>query len=189
MYLPEQSKSDEVDYLLRNAQLRDELDPLYDESIGRVNARAMTTRNENEFLESMLEWERAPILPIGQWFDPPLAVPHPDQLSPAQLNAVLMVTIDKLFAEHIVLDFTDHLTDYQLYCIIYRDILPSHEKKLARNNSYLHWDCANTWGDPDTWLRYYATAEERRIWADENEVELPPRERPPYQRELPQAPL
>ena len=63
------------------------------------------------------------------------------------------------------------------------------DKKLARNNSYLHWDCANTWGDPDLWLRYYATAEERRIWADENEVELPPRERPPYRPELPQAPL
>jgi len=29
----------------------------------------------------------------------------------------------------VVLDFTDHLSDYQLYCIVYRDILPSQEKQ------------------------------------------------------------
>ena len=189
MYLPEQSNSDEVEHLLRNAQLRDELDPLYDESIGRVNARAMSTRTENEFLESMLEWERAPILPICEWFEPPLVLPHPDHLSPEQLNSVLKVTIEKLFEEQIVLDFTDHLTDYQLYCIIYRDILPAHEKKLNNRSSYLHWDCADTGGDPETWLRYYATQQERRRWAEEHNIELPPQQKPPYVRELPRAPL
>ena len=65
MFLPESSKSEEVEHLLRNAQLRDELEPLFDESIGRVNPTVMSTRSENEFLESMLEWERAPILPIS----------------------------------------------------------------------------------------------------------------------------
>ena len=64
MILPDSSKSEEVEQILRNAQLRDELEPLFDESIDRVNPAVMTTRCENEFLESMLEWERAPILPI-----------------------------------------------------------------------------------------------------------------------------
>jgi hypothetical protein len=189
MFLPEQSKSDEVADLLRNAQLRDELDPLFDESIGRVNARSMTTSSENEFLESMLEWERAPILPISQWFDPELELPHPDQMGPAETRSVLLDSIARLFEQQIVLDFTDHLTDYQLYCIVYRDILPSHEKKLERRNSYLHWDCANTSDDPESWLRFYATQAEREMWADENDADLPPREVPPYLRELPRAPL
>ena len=70
MQLPKPTSPDEVEHLLRNAQLRDELEPLYDESIDRVNPTVMTTRTENEFLESMLEWERAPILPISQWFEP-----------------------------------------------------------------------------------------------------------------------
>lgn len=175
--------------MLRNAQLRDELDPLYDESIGRVNARSMTTSSENEFLESMLEWERAPILPISQWFQPELILPHPDRLSPTQLSTVLRETITKLYEQQIVLDFTDHLSDYQLYCIVFRDILPAHEKKLSRRNSYLHWDCANTSDDPDAWLRFYATEEEREIWAQENDADPPPQEVPPHQRELPRAPL
>lgn len=189
MYLPEHSKSEEVEHLLRNAQLRDALDPFFDESIDRVNVCAMSTRTENEFLESMLEWERAPSLPICDWFEPRLALPHPDQLSPAQLSSVLAVTIEKLFEQRIVLDFTDHLTDYQLYCIVFRDILPAHEKKLDRRNNYLHWDCANAGGDPETWLRYYASREEREVWADENDADPPPRQQPPYRRELPKAPL
>jgi hypothetical protein len=96
MFLPDSSKSEDVEHLLRNAQLRDELEPLFDEAIDRVNPAVMSTRSENEFLESMLEWERAPILPIYQWFDPALVLPHPDRLSHHQLSLVLRATIEKL---------------------------------------------------------------------------------------------
>ena len=136
MFRSQPSSPEEVEHLLRNAQLRDELEPLFDESIGRVNPTAMTTRSENEFLESMLEWERAPILPISQWFDPPLVLPHPDRLErPPACRSCCTATIEKLFEKHVVLDFTDHLSDYQLYGLIFRDILPSHEKKLERRTT------------------------------------------------------
>lgn len=189
MIFPESSKSTEVDDLLLNAQLRDALEPLFDESIGRVNAELMSTSCENDFLQSMLEWERAPILPICEWFEPKLELPSPDLLSEQQLREVLYDAIHRLFEKHIVLDFTDHLSDRQLYCLIYRDILPAHEKLIHRRNNYLHWDCANTDGDPDIWLRYYASEEDRQSWAHETEGYLPQAENPPYQRELPRAPL
>lgn len=38
-----QSKSDEVEQLMLNAQLRDELEPFLDESIGLVNVHRMPT--------------------------------------------------------------------------------------------------------------------------------------------------
>jgi hypothetical protein len=189
MQLPKPTSPDDVEHLLRNAQLRDELEPLYDESIGRVNPTVMSTRTENEFLESMLEWERAPILPISAWFEPELVLPHPDGLSSHQMALVLAATIERLFEKHIVLDFTDHLSDYQLYGLIYRDILPSHEKKLERRTSYLHWDCANINESPEMWLRYYATPAERSAWAEETEDPVPPRQDPPFRRRLPRAPL
>lgn len=189
MFLPKPSNPEDVEHLLRNAELRDELEPLYDESIGRVNPSVMSTRTENEFLESMLEWERAPILPISEWFDPPLVLPHPDSLTGNQLAIVLTATIEKLYEKHVVLDFTDHLSDYQLYCLIYRDILPSHEKMLQRRTSYLHWDCANMDDNPVVWLRYYANQAERELWAEENDQPLPPHEDPPHRRAVPKAPL
>lgn len=181
--------SDDVEHLLRNAQLRDELEPLYDESIGRVNSSLMTTRNENEFLASMLAWERAPILPISDWFDPPLELTGPDTLDDDALHAILWETIHRLFEQRIVLDFTDHLTDRDLYCLIYRDILPSYEKKIDRANNFLHWDCANICDDADVWLRYYASEEDRQNWVAETGGDVPPRQEPPHRRPLPRAPL
>lgn len=184
-----QSRPDAVEQLLRNAQLRDELEPLYDESIARVDVRRMTTHSENEFLESMLEWERAPMARICEWFEPHLSLPSPEELGDARLRPLLQEVARRLFEKHIVLDFTDHLTDRQLYTLIYRDILPAYEKKLDRRDSYLHWDCANTEGDPEAWLTYYASEEEREVWAEETGGELPERVEPPHRRRLPVAPL
>ncbi len=179
----------EVDQLLLNAQLRDALEPLYDESIGCVNVELMSTSSENEFLKSMLAWERAPILPICDWFRPRMQLKRPELLDDEQLQVALHAAIEKLFSKRIVLDFTDHLSDRELYCLLFRDILPAHEKLLQGRNNYLHWDCANTGGDPDMWLRYYASEEDRNAWEEETEGYLPPVEAPPFQRELPRAPM
>lgn len=180
---------DEVDQLLLNAQLRDELEPYLDESIQLVNVRNMPTRDENEFLASMLEWERAPVLPIKQWFQPSLNPPSPDSLNDQQLHKVLWDTIQALFAKRIVLDYTHHLSDRQLYRLIYRDILPSLEKKIERTRTYLHWLCIDPETDVDVWLRYYASEEEREGWATEADGELPPSELPPYPRRVPRGPM
>jgi hypothetical protein len=177
--------SEEVDQLLRNAQLRDELEPFFDESIAMFNNRELPTKVENDFLASMLAWERAPVLPISQWFTPELALPHPESLTAEELHLTLWETIGKLYEQRIVLDFTDHLNDRQLYSLIYRDILPSHEKRIENRNSFLHWDCANTESDPEVWLRYYATDEERTMWSEEQQEELPAVESPPYPRRMP----
>ena len=184
-----QSKSNDVDHLLRNAQLRDELEPFLDESISQLNIGELPTPLENEYLASMLAWERAPVVPICEWFEPKLSLPRPDTLTDAQLHDILWDTIQKLFDKHVVLDFTDHLSDRQLYCLIYRDILPSPEKKLDRTDNYLHWDCADAGGDPDVWLRYYASEEDRRGWSNSEDAELPPPEPLPFPRKLPRRPL
>ena len=64
------------------------------------------------------------------------------KLSDAELHDLLWDAVRKLFCKRIVLDFTDHLSDRELYCLIYRDILPSPEKKIDSSSHYLHWDCA-----------------------------------------------
>ena len=93
---------EEVEHLLRNAELRNELEPYFDESIRSVNVDELPTPVENEFLASMLAWERAPILPIGQWFDPELRLPSPDALTNRQLQELLWDTIHKLHERRIV---------------------------------------------------------------------------------------
>jgi hypothetical protein len=180
---------EEVEHLLRNAELRDELEPFLDEAIGRVNVTELPTPVENEFLASMLAWERAPVVPISKWYEPELVLAKPETLSEDELHQVLWNTIYKLFDKRILLDFTDHLSDRELYCIILRDILPCHEKQIDAPSNYLHWDCANVGGDPEVWLRYYATEQERLEWEDELPCPLPQHEDLPHARELPRRPL
>jgi hypothetical protein len=180
---------DEVDQLMLNARLRDELEPYLDESVELVNVRNMPTRDENEFLASMLEWERAPVLPISQWFQPKLNLPSPESLDNQQLHEVLWKIVHALFAKQIVLDFTHHLSDCELYRLICRDILPSLEKKIERRRTYLHWLCLDPDSEADVWLRYYASEEEREGWSEETGAELPPSELPPYPRRVPRGPM
>lgn len=178
----------DFDALMRNAELRNALEPFFDDAILHINSDEIPTEVENEYLEGMLAWERAPVLPIAEWFDPPLRLPSPEALDDVQLHEALWDVVQKLYDQRIVLDFTDHLTDRQLYCLIYRDILPSPEKKVNLPTSYLHWDCSDAAGDSEVWLRYYATENEREMWSEEHEGALPPSEDPPHPRRLPHEP-
>ena len=180
MYESQQPQLDEVDQLLLNAHLRDELEPFLDESVHLVDVRRMSTPAENEFLASMLAWERAPILPLGQWFEPELVLLPPDSLDDAELHQVLWDTIQKLYDKRIILDFTDHLSDRSLYCLLYRDILTSREKKIDLPRNYLHWHCLDDTNETETWLRYYASEHERQEWTFETELPLPDSEILPF---------
>ena len=173
---------DEVDLMLANARLRDELEPFRDESIDDPSTNRMPLHTENEYLASMLAWERAPALPIANWFTPKLEVPAPETVSDADLPKLLHSTIDRLFSVQVVLRYTDHLNDRELYKIIYRDILPCCEKKVEISGKFLEWRCIE---DNETWLRYYADPIDRRRFQEEHDVELPATEEPKFKRNLP----
>ncbi|MEM7784600.1 MAG: hypothetical protein AAF939_18205 [Planctomycetota bacterium] len=176
----------DVDLLIQNAQLRDEMEPYLDESVYLVDLDQMSVRHENEFLQSILAWEKAPILPICQWFDPVLKLPFHLDLSDSELKDHLHQVIGRLFEKNIWLIHTEHLSDRQLYCLIARDILPSEEKKIELPSKCLKWRCLDIEQDEESWLRYYATDEERDVWFEETGLRLPPKQMLPFPRRLPQ---
>lgn len=175
----------DIDLLLQNAQLRDEMEPYLDESVYLVDLDRMSVRRENEFLTSLLAWEKAPVLPIAQWFESELVLPFHRELDDVELSQQLHQLIGRLFEKNIVLIHTEHLSDRQLYCLITRDILPAEEKKVLLSGKYLKWQCLDIVEDEESWLRFYATNEERNLWAFENELPLPPKEKIPFPRNLP----
>jgi hypothetical protein len=181
-------RQNDLEELLRNAELRDELEPYYDESISHVTVQHLPLTVENEYLASMLAWETAPIVPIYRWFEPEMRPPRPSVLSDEDVHTILWDVIYRLYEKRIVLDFTDHLSDRELYTLIYRDILPVREKKIDSGTNYIHWDCAGASGDPEIWLRYYATPQEREMWSEAYRQPLPDVAEPPYPRHLPREP-
>ncbi len=178
--------AEEVELLLHNARLRDELEPYIDESVSLVHFRQMNLREENCFLESMLAWERAPALPISCWSLPELTLPRPDSLDDVDLSRLLYDAVDRLYSVRVVLDMTGHLSDRELYTLIYRDILPACEKKVDLPGNYLCWRCVDE-SDNDTWLTYYASEAERQQWQANNYGYLPEAKELPHPRKLPRA--
>ena len=176
----------ELDLLLENAKLRDEMEPYLDESVFLVNLDGMSVRNENEFLTSLLAWEKAPVLPIAQWFTPELKLAPHTVLSDGEVKQQLHQVIGRLYEKNIWLLYTEYLSDRQLYCLIQRDILAAQEKKVVLEGRCIKWRCLEFEQDEESWLRYYATNEERERWAEETLLRLPPKEELPFPRKLPQ---
>ena len=176
----------DLELLLQNAQLRDQMEPFLDESVYLVDLDRMSVRRENEFLTSLLAWEKAPVLPIAEWFDPPLEMAPANSLDDQQLHQRLHEVMDQLFEMNIVLIHTEYLSDRQLYCLIQRDILPAEEKKVVMANKFLKWQCLDMVEDEESWLRFYASEEERQQWAEETGLRLPPKQPLPFPRQLPQ---
>ena len=176
----------EVDLLMDNARLRDEIEPFLDESVYLVDMDKMSIRSENEFLSSLLAWERAPVLPISQWFEPELVLPDHQSLTDEQLHQQLHQVIGQLYEKNILLVHTEHLSDRQLYCLILRDIFPAQEKKVVLPQRFVKWQCLDIVEDEESWLRFYASEEDRQAWADETGLRLPPKESLPFRRSLPQ---
>ena len=185
-YLPK--SANEVEQLLLNARLREEMEPFRDESVDRMDPHHLTTRAENEFLKLMLDWEYAPVLPIGHWFSPPLELPNPAQLDDRQIHQQLWYAIHRLYEQAIVLAYTDHLSDRQLYSILLRDILPAAEKKMQRRAGHLFWCFIDPEEDEEIWLRYYASDAQRARWAAETGQRIPDRQSLPQPRSLPGPP-
>jgi hypothetical protein len=181
---------EEVECLIRNGELRTAIEPYLDESIWEIDFHGLPTPVENRFLESMLAWELAPLMPIARWFDPALALQPACTLDDEQVRERLWLVIERLFSKRVVLDFTDHLSDRELYALIRRDILPATVKHVDLPDNYFHWDCSAVAGDDRTaWLTYYASDEEREAWRLEEGRDPPPRAVPPYPRALPTAPV
>jgi len=176
----------DLELLMQNARLRDELEPFWDDSVMAVDLDGMPTDLENLYLSSLLAWERAPVLPIAQWFNPPLELPPPEQMGDTELGIRLDRVIRQLHEQNVLLESTGHLSDRQLYRLILRDILPAQEKRLLHPDAGIRWQCYDPIEDEETWLRYYATAGEREDWANETGLKLPPREQLPFPRRMPQ---
>lgn len=176
-----------VDEMILNVFLQEALKPYQDDDTRRVDFTRMSLSEENKYLLQMLEWEMAPVLPIASWFSPVLSPLPASELSDTDLKAELDSLILKLYDKNVVLVFTTHLSDRELYALIIRQILPSYQKMIVQEGEFHYWNCSCTGkddADREVWLTYYATDEERGL-AYEEYGELPQRQDPPFPRRLP----
>lgn len=137
-------------------------------------------------LEASENPERAPLDVLRELG---LEIPPEESLSDADLPSKLMEMIEGAAELGIVFQSTDHLSDRELYRLLTTEtlvepMLPAEDDALA--DSFIFIDILGGWSaeDMQVYLRYYADEETRAEWAkDDPELVLPPREKPPYDRD------
>ncbi len=150
---------------------------------------------EEAFLEHVLALETHGFVSpfdtlVRQGFD----LPAPERLDDATLVAKLQDLIHALAAHRLFLHSTDHLSDRELYTWLRSDGLREELMGFDMPIGNCHLDVLGACTETDIILqmRYYADDAERAGFAaDFPDFPMPPREKPPYDRDrhLPQAPI
>jgi hypothetical protein len=149
-----------------------------------------------EFWESVVGYESAPDTSEHERLRAEgIELPAPDQLDDAALTKKLWEVIHALAARNTFLTNTDHLSDRELYTFLINECFHEISKDVPKGTGWVHGiDILGSYGEKEIELhhRYYADHESRARWLERfpNDV-LPPREKPPYDRDrlLPKAPF
>ena len=147
-----------------------------------------------EFLESVLNFERAPMTTYAdQLTREGLRLPPPEELDDQQIKPALWALIERLAARHVFLHSTDHLSDRELYTHLWRDALNESVPDVPVSDAMsFHIDLVSSGSEEDIqlWMRYYADEQSRQHWLrDFPDYQMPPHEEPPFDRDrrLPQV--
>jgi len=121
-----------------------------------------------------------------------LELPEPEAMNDEQLTAKLWEVIHGLARMQVFLSSTDHLSDRELYALLWRDVLRQETKAPTRcPGAFCHVNLVSNGSEEDTllYLKYYADEDSRRFWLTEfPDDRVPAHEDPPYDRDrhLPQ---
>lgn len=121
-----------------------------------------------------------------------IEMPEPETMEDEQLTAKLWEVIRALARTRVFLSETDHLSDRELYSLLWHRVLRE-EVPMDDCGWIAHVGLVSTGGEDDSYLylKYYADDEWRRNWlAEFPDYELPAHEEPPYcrDRDLPKPP-
>ena len=116
-----------------------------------------------------------------------ISLPVPDVLAENELHAKLWEVINALALRGAYLEHTDHLSDRELYSLLWSDVLL--EETVIQSPSF-SMDChidligSGSEEDNDIYLKYYADENDRTLWFNEYPGEIVPDHEPlPFNRD------
>ncbi|HXJ91548.1 MAG TPA: hypothetical protein VMT20_01540 [Terriglobia bacterium] len=146
-----------------------------------------------QFWEHVVQWEEAPwTTDFDRLQEAGIGLPAPETLADDQVSMKLWEIIDHLARRRVFLNRTDHLSDRELYTLLWSDLLHEETKDVPMDEySACHIDLLSGGSEEDNqlYLKYYADDKERAQWhQDYPEDSIPAHADPPYDRDqhLPQ---
>lgn len=126
--------------------------------------------------------------PFNVLLDSGIALPPPNELSETELSAKLWEVINALSLMAIYLECTDHLSDRELYTLLWDDVL--REEIVIQSGDLKHMNChidmigSGSEADNDIYLKYYADDDDRAYWLKQFPDDLLPDRAPlPFDRD------
>lgn len=178
----------EADRQIRMEKLKERLHKLSDGKAVFGEIADTPSELTLEFLEHVLRFEEsAQTTHAKLLLEDGVTLPPPDSLTDDEVHAVLWNVIHGLHAQRTFLYHTDHLSDRELYVLLWGKLLNYATVDLRGDpDAGCHLDVVGSGSEEHTalWLRYFADEEDRRWWREEYpDASLPPPENPPYDRD------
>lgn len=139
-----------------------------------------------QFLSNVLAVETAPTTTnFEQLARAGVALPAPDLVSDADITSTLWSVIRGLTELRVFLRCTDHLSDRELYAVLWHHVLREQLPLLPpSSDGAWHIDVQGSDPDPHVYLKYYAREQDRERWKqDFPDYEMPAHEDPPFDRD------
>ena len=139
-----------------------------------------------QFLERVVAFETAPMITdFAQLTRDGVELPEPGAVTDEDVRGVVWRVIEGLARHRVFLERTNHLSDRELYSVLWHDVLREEHADLPDGvPGGWHVDVPGDDEHATNYLTYYATRRERREWRkDCPNRAMPPHRDPGYDRD------
>jgi hypothetical protein len=188
-------KPDDIDQEIRINELRESARELAGGEMTSWESKDSSQEITEQFWRNVIDYEQfEQTCHLKQLAERGIELPAPQELSDELLSVKLWEVIDALAALQVFLYRTDHLSDRELYTLLWEELLLENTADFPPGSGWTqHLDILGGCSDEDLQLnlKYYADEEERERWRkDWPEDVVPERAAPPFDRDrrLPKSP-
>jgi hypothetical protein len=178
-------RNDDNDREDRITALKQQAGQIADGKMLAWESDALSPDDRERFWQDVIDFETAPVTTnFQQLIEGGVELPEPDSLDDERLTAKMWEVIHKLADLGVFIEFTNHMSDRELYTELWERVL--RQESLVLGDGWCEHVNLLDGGEEGTrlYLKYYANERDRRSWLVQfPDYDMPAHEDAPYDRD------